>query len=43
VAVRSEHKRVVIAVLVTYLVMSFVPQIGLLSLWGGMKGKGKAA
>lgn len=41
-AVRSEHKRVVIAVLLTYLVMSFAPQIGILSLWGGLKGKGTA-
>jgi len=34
-----KHKSVLVAVLVTYLVVSFVPQIGLMSLIG--KGKGK--
>lgn len=36
-----KHKHVFIAVLITYLVISFVPQIGLMNLIG--KGKGKKA
>jgi len=34
-----KHKSVIVAVIVTYVVISFVPQIGLMSLIG--KGKGK--
>lgn len=32
------HKNVLVAVLVTYLVVSFVPQIGLMALIGKAKG-----
>lgn len=33
-----KNKHVLVAVLITYLVISFVPQIGLLSLISGLKG-----
>ncbi len=35
-----KHK-VAVAVLATYLLISFVPQLGLMSLLGKAKGKGK--
>lgn len=35
-----KNKHVIAAVVITYLVISFVPQLGLLSLIGGLKGKG---
>jgi hypothetical protein len=37
-----KHRAVIAAVLVTYLVISFVPQLGLMSLVGKGKGKGKS-
>jgi hypothetical protein len=36
-----KHKHVLAAVAVTYLVMSFVPQIGLMSVLGKRGGGGK--
>jgi hypothetical protein len=38
-----KHKAVIVAVLLTYLVISFVPQLGLMSLIGKGKGKSKGA
>lgn len=38
-ATKKGHHKILLAVLATYLLMSFVPQIGILSLYGGMKGK----
>lgn len=35
------HKHVIAAILVTWLVVSFVPQLSLMSLLGKAKGKGK--
>ena len=35
-----KNKHVVFAVIITYLVMSFMPQLGLMNLVGGMGGKG---
>jgi hypothetical protein len=37
--VRNKH--ILAAVLVTWLILSFVPQLGLMSLLGRAKGKGK--
>ena len=34
------HKHVLFAVLATYLVLSFIPELGLMSLLGKAKGKG---
>lgn len=34
-----KNKHVIAAVVVTYLVMSFVPQLGIMNLLGGLKGK----
>jgi len=34
-----KHKHVLVAVVVTYLVLSFIPQIGLLSLLSGLRGQ----
>lgn len=42
-AIRKESHKILLAVLATYLVMSFIPQIGLLNLWkgfGSSKGGG---
>lgn len=36
----SKHKHVITAVIVTYLLLSFVPSLGLTSLFGGLKGGG---
>lgn len=36
-----KNKHVLAAVLVTWLILSFVPQLGLMSLLGKAKGKGK--
>lgn len=36
-----KSKHVFAAVLVTYLILSFVPQLGLMSLLGKAKGKGR--
>ena len=35
------NKHILAAVLVTWLILSFVPQLGLMSLLGRAKGKGK--
>ena len=35
-----KNKHVIVAVLVTYLIMSFVPQLGVMSLLGKAKGQG---
>jgi hypothetical protein len=36
-----KHKNVIIAIVVTWLLISFVPQLSLMSLLGKGKGKGK--
>jgi hypothetical protein len=37
--VKREHTKVLVAILLTYLVLSFVPQLGLLNLLHGFSGK----
>jgi hypothetical protein len=36
-----KHKHILGAVVLTYLILSFIPQLGLMSLLGKAKGKGK--
>lgn len=36
-----KNKHVIVAVIATYVVISFFPQLGLMSVFGGLKGKGK--